>query len=56
MILRQSQVPHAWRTAWAYTALTIWLMLAVYWLMNGPLLWLLRLPWWGEFSWGTVST
>ncbi len=54
MILHRSQFPHAWRTALAYTALTVWLLLAVYWLMNGPLLSLLRLGWWGTYP-GPVS-
>ncbi len=55
VILRQSQVPHAWRTAFAYTALTVWLLLAVYWLMNGPVWHLLVLPWWGDYPTGPIS-
>ncbi len=49
VILHQSQVPHAWRTTLAYTALTVWLLLAVYWMMDGPVWHLLRLPWWGAY-------
>ncbi len=55
MILARSQVAHAWRTAWAYIALIVWLMLVVYWLMNGPEMWLLRLQWWGDFPAGPIS-
>ncbi len=55
VILHQSQVPHAWRTAWAYTALVVWLLLAVYWLMNRPVMHLLRLSWWGDYPTGPIS-
>ncbi len=55
LILRRSQVRHAWRTAWAYTALTVWLLIAVWWLMNGPVWHLLRLPWWGDYPTGPIS-
>ncbi len=54
LILARSQVPHAWRTALALFALVVWLLLAVYWLMNGPEMWLLRLGWWGTYP-GPVS-
>ncbi len=54
VILARSQVPHAWRTTWAYTALTVWLLVAVYWLMDGPVWHLLRLGWWGTYP-GPVS-
>ncbi len=55
MILARSEVPHAWRQAFAYTALIIWVMLAVYWLMDGPVMHLLRLPWWGDYPSGPIS-
>ncbi len=55
MILRQSQVPHAWRTTIAYLAVAVWACLLVYWLMDGPVMHLIRLPWWGDYPTGPIS-
>ncbi len=52
-VLSRSTVPHAWREAFALFAVSMWLMVAVWLLMDGPVLWLLRQM--GTFEWGTVS-
>ncbi len=30
----RSTVPHAWRGAWALVALSVWWLLAIYWLLG----------------------
>ncbi len=55
MILTRSTVPHAWRQAISLFAVTVWLMLVVYLLMDGPVLWLVRKPWWGQVPTGPVA-
>ncbi len=53
-VLSRSTVPHAWREAFALFAITAWMMVAVYVLMDGPVLWLLRSM--GPFEWATISS
>lgn len=49
-LLRPSPVPHAWRQALSLFAISVWVMLACYWVLTGPVLeWLLRLG--GPFEW-----
>ncbi len=50
-----STVPHVWRTTWATFSIIVWFMLAVYWLFDKPVLWLLRLHWWGDNPFGTMD-
>ncbi len=55
MILARSMVPHAWRQALALFSVTVWLMLSMYLLIDGPLLHLLRAGWWGDYPTGQIS-
>ncbi len=55
MILTRSTVPHAWRQAIALFAIAVWLMLGVYLLVDGPVLWLVRQSWWGQFPTGQIA-
>ncbi len=55
LILARSTVPHSWRQAIALFAVTVWLMLGVYLLVDGPVLWLVRQSWWGQFPTGQLA-
>lgn len=57
MILRQSQVPHAWRITFAYLSLSVWLTIGLYLLIAGPVGWLIHAGFWGSFDWtfGPIS-